>query len=279
MRIASLLPGATEMVAALGLGSSLVAVSHECDHPPEVAGLPRITGSWLKPDQAPADIDEAVSSAVREGRPLYRVDGEMLERLKPELVVTQGVCEVCAVTGDTVRAVGSTVPMLSLTGASFEGVLEDLSALGEATGVDATPVVARLRARWAALPGGGSVRVMMLEWPDPPYYGGHWVPEQVERAGGVDVMGKAGERSGRTTWEAIAEADPDVLVSIACGFDLSGNVHHLQGTPKLRASKWACDANAHFSRPGPRLVDGAEILAAILRDPAADRVDGAVRVG
>lgn len=296
-RIASLLPGATEMAAALGLAPSLVGVSHECDWPPEVRDLPRLTGSILPAHQAPARIDEAVRQAVLAGKALYQVDGERLRELRPDLVLTQGVCEVCAVSASSPElcALPSVLPgvqVLTMDGATFLGVLGDLERLAALAGVPerGREQADALRRRWQALPGPSAdpPSVLMLEWPDPPFFGGHWVPEMVARAGGRDVMGRPGQPSGRTGWSDIAAADPDVIVLIACGFDLEGNLRHGRELLRhpvgstLRAVRqgrvWACDANAYFSRPGPRLVRGAEILAALLQDPEADEALGARRV-
>lgn len=285
------------MAAALGLGPGLVGVSHECDYPPEVRDLPRLTGSILRAGEAPAEVDDEVRRAVQAGKALYQVDGERLRDLRPDLVLTQGVCEVCAVssTSPELCALPSVLPgvqVLTMDGATFLEVLADLERLAVAAGVAerGRAVAEALRRRWEALPGpsADAPSVLMLEWPDPPYFGGHWVPEMVERAGGRDAMGRPGQPSGRTGWAEIAAADPDVLVLISCGFDLEGNLRHgrdLLGHPEassLRAVRqgrvWACDANAYFSRPGPRLARGAEILAELLRDLDADQVPEARRV-
>lgn len=286
MRIASLLPSATELVAELGLASHLVAVSHECDFPPEVASLPRATASILGHGLSQAEIDAAVSKAVRAGQPLYTVDGALLARLKVDLIVTQGLCDVCAVTPDTVSHALRRVPpdliegvvVLSLDATSVEGVFGDLRRLGEAAGVAgiAARREAEARARWDALAGGRRRwrRIGLLEWTDPPFYGGHWVPEQIVQAGGEDVFGRPGEASGRIKPESVLEADPDVLVVGCCGQGLEANVAHAEALRRdpvlgmLRAVRegrlWAVDANAYFSRPSLRLVRGAEILAHIL---------------
>lgn len=283
MRIASLVPGATEMICALGLEEGLIAVSHECDHPPQaVEGLPRITRSILPSGLSPAAVDEAVNRAVAEGRPLYEVDADLLLDLEPDLVVTQGVCDVCAVSPETLVPLRSRLPartrLVTLSARSWEGVLEDLRQLGEAAGVpaQAETLAEELRSRWQELPGAsgeGAPRVLMLEWPDPPFYGGHWVPEMVRAAGGVAVLGEVGKPSRRTTWEAVAAADPDLVVAIGCGYDTRTNAEQarrLYAHPRaglLRALQngalWAADANSYFSRPGPRLVRGAELLAGL----------------
>ncbi len=301
MRIASLLPSATELVAELGLANKLVAVSHECDFPPEVRGLPQATASILGHGLDQAAIDAAVSKAVREGMPLYTVDGALLSRLKPDLIVTQGICDVCAVTPKTIRhaltfvddAVLSGVAVLSLDATSIDGVFADLLALGEAAGERAAAEarVAEARGRWAALAGKGPRKLHtlgLLEWTEPPFYGGHWVPEQIVQAGGRDVFGTVGQPSGRLTPEQVVTLDPDVLLVGCCGQDLQTNgenARRLRQHPVLGAARavregrlWAADANAFYSRPSLRLVRGAEIMAQIL-DDGADMPGEAVRVG
>jgi iron complex transport system substrate-binding protein len=282
MNIVSLLPSATEICGTLGLQSALTAVSHECDFPPEVTRLPRITRSILGHDLDQAGIDAAVSAAVREGRALYEVDGALLARLAPDLIVTQGLCKVCAVTEETVHsAMGdlpANAPILSLDAKSVAGVLEDIQRLADHAGVPERGVaaVAELKARWQAVVDVGAQRVerprvAFVEWAEPPFTGGHWVPEQIMAAGGVDVLGSPGVDSKRTTWAAIEAADPDVIVVGCCGFGLADNLVTARAlrerSPQLRAVRegrlWAVDANGLYSRPGPRLVDGAEVFVRI----------------
>ncbi|MEM9743559.1 MAG: cobalamin-binding protein [Pseudomonadota bacterium] len=293
----SLLPSATEILCALGLRSELVAVSHECDYPTDVAALPRITSSHLREGLSAKAIDRAVVDAVLKGEALYRVDGDLLADLNPDLIVTQGVCDVCAVNQDTVAeslkfvtdVVPQDVQILSLSGRSVAGVWRDIQQVAEAVGVRSTgqAVVEELRDRWHALVAqpapNPQPRVMMLEWPDPPFYGGHWVPEQVHAAGGVSVLGSEGQDSKRCTWDEIAAADPDVIFVMACGYDLEQNIDHAEAlgqnseASRVRAVRtgnvWACDANSYFSRPAPRLVDGARIIQQVLHGetPPADR--------
>ena len=293
MRIVSLLPSASEIVARLGLLDQLVGVSHECDHPAEVQGRPVLTSSILAHGLSPAEIDAAVAEASLERRPLYAVDGELLASLKPDLIVTQGVCSVCAVTPETVSSSLSfarlesacAAPVLSLSGIDYAGICADIRAVAEACGAPerAEALVAEMDARWRAIPAlpGPAPRVLMLEWPGPPWSAGHWVPEQVAAAGGLSLLSDAGGKSRRLTWEEIAEADPDLLVGAACGYDLDTNLKHLaegiRTNPhlqQLRAVKtgqvWAADANGFFSRPAPRVVDGAELLAAIFSGGPVD---------
>ncbi|WP_188968112.1 cobalamin-binding protein [Deinococcus aerolatus] len=280
-RIISLLPSATDLLFDLGLGERLAGVSHSCDHP-GAAGRPVLTRSVVDASAPQAEIDRAVSEAVRAGQALYSVDGELLDAIAPDLVVTQGVCEVCAVTPGTIEAAVRYLPgclpaahVLSLEGRSMAGILDDLRALAKAAGV--TEVGEELaeasQARWDAVQTVQTApRVLTLEWVDPPFYGGHWVPEQVEKAGGVNVLGAAGTDSGRTGWEDIAALDPDVIVVMCCGYGLQQNAefaHGLLARTNLRAVRdgqvWAVDANAHFSRPALGVFRGAEVLAELLR--------------
>lgn len=286
MKIVTLLPSATEIVSALGLEDQLSAVSHECDYPPSVQKLPRITSSRIPHDLTPEEIDTAVVQAVRDGQALYMVDGDLLMELKPDLIITQGVCDVCAVNQNTVAQtltllpdlVSDDVQVLSLSGSNFAGVLRDVHLVAEATGTLATAVALSndLQQKWQALPQHQPIqkpRVLMLEWPHPPFYGGHWVPEMVHLAGGIDCFGREGVESGRCTWEQISEQDPDMIMMIACGHNLAENVafaRELWQRPEsqeLRAVQtgqvWAFDANSYFSRPAPRLVNGAFLLQAI----------------
>ncbi|GGO19292.1 cobalamin-binding protein [Deinococcus humi] len=280
-RIISLLPSATDLLFDLGLGARVAGVSHSCDHP-GVAGLPILTRSIVDSGASQAEIDRAVSEAVRAGQALYTVDGELLDAIDPGLVVTQGVCEVCAVTPGTIEAAVRFLPgclpaaqVLSLEGRSFAGILDDLRVLAAAAGVAelGEQLADAAQARWDAIkPVQTAPRVLTLEWVDPPFYGGHWVPEQVIRAGGVNVLGAAGIDSGRTDWAAITVLDPDVIVVMCCGFGLTQNAafaRDLLQRTDLRAvcsgQVWAGDANASFSRPALGVVRGAEVLAELLR--------------
>ena len=286
MRTVSLLPSASEIVCALGLGGQLVAVSHECDYPAEVTRLPRITSSILGAELDPARIDAAVVKAVQAGEALYRIDGDMLRDLAPDLILTQGVCDVCAVSQGTVaetltflpEVVGNRAQTLTLSAGTFAGILRDMRSVARAAGVPeaATSVCQELENRWERLRttrAATGLRVLMLEWPDPPFYGGHWVPEMVEVAGAQPLLGQTGQDSERVSWDTVKDADPDIIVVTACGYGLEANAEFAQGlythpeTRTLRAVQreqvWACDANSYFSRPGPRTVRGAEMLRAI----------------
>ncbi|GGL11983.1 cobalamin-binding protein [Deinococcus radiotolerans] len=286
-RIVSLLPSATDLLFDLGLEGRVVGVSHSCDHP-RARHLPVLTRSIVDSGAPQAEIDRAVSAAVREGRALYQVDGALLDQLNPDLVVTQGVCEVCAVTPgtleDAVRYLPGCLPaanVLSLEGRSVQGVLHDLRILAEAAGIPgAGEALARqAQADWEAVqPVPHAPRVLTLEWTDPPFYGGHWVPEQVERAGGVNVLGSPGTDSGRATWDQIGTLRPDVSVVLCCGYGLQDNVAFARDLPDLPLGQvWAVDANALFSRPALGVVRGAQVLADLLRGQPTPGLSECVR--
>ncbi|MDX6617134.1 MAG: iron complex transport system substrate-binding protein [Solirubrobacterales bacterium] len=290
MRIASLVPSSTEMLFALGLGDDVVAVTHECDFPPAAAALPHLTRSVIPEGLSAAEIDEAVRSVRGEGRHLYELDEERLAALEPELIVTQAVCEVCAVSYDDVRAVAERLPgnpeVISLDPENLADVLADVTRLGEvAEAVGAgdlrSDLEDRLDAVRAAVFGAQRPRVLALEWLDPAFVGGHWVPEMIEIAGGVDVIGEAGAKSRTAEWEELVAANPEIVIAMPCGWDapkarreVLDNAEAIAGLGADRVV--AVDAAASFSRPGPRLVEGTELLAHLLhpdRVPAPDGVE------
>jgi iron complex transport system substrate-binding protein len=284
MRIVSLLPSATEILCDLGLRESLVAISHECDYPSDVQTLPRITSSILPAGLDAASIDREVIKAVRENKPLYQINGDMLAELKPDLIVTQGVCDVCAVNTGTVEQTlkllpdVTGVPTLVLSGKTFEGILRDMRLIAELTNTEevANERIAFYRQEWRNLAVNkpkASPRVLMLEWSEPPFYGGHWVPEMVEAAGGINVLGAVGFDSKRTNWQDISLADPDIICVMCCGYGLEDNISFAENLYKLAEIKdlrairnnqvWAFDANSYFSRPTPRIVRGVELLRSV----------------
>ncbi|PZC41489.1 MAG: iron complex transport system substrate-binding protein [Chloroflexi bacterium] len=296
MRIASLLPSATEISCALGRQADLVARSHECDFPAAVVGLPVLTRSTVDvAGRTPAQIDADVSAHLAEGGSTYAIDEPLLRELAPDLILTQALCDICAVSaGEVHRAVhalelGSRV--LTLTPLSLEAVFESIEEVGEA--VERADVAraltdslrTRVAAARAARPAVESrPRVLALEWTDPPFVGGHWVPEQIEAAGGIDVLGTPGRASFRTSWEAIAEARPEIVIVLPCGYDLDDVVAQVEALsirePSWRAlpavqagNVWAVEASAWFSRPGPRVVEGIEALGPILRAASGEVVD------
>ncbi len=298
MRIASLLPSATEIVFAVGAGDGVVGVSHECDYPAAARGLPVLTGSAVETRGLPqAEIDAAISSLLASGGSTYAIDVPRLRELQPDLVITQALCDVCAVSEGQVHRVvheeqlGARV--LTLTPLDLEGVARSIEEVGEATGraSEASRLAAEVRegtAPPASLPS-TPPRVLALEWFDPPFTAGHWVPEQVARAGGTDVLGAPGQKSERVTWDAVAASAPDVALLLPCGLSLDEVVAEAGslverpewcGLPAVaNGAVWALDANAWFSRPGPRLLDGIDALRAILADPTADHpVPGARRL-
>ncbi|HYY23181.1 MAG TPA: ABC transporter substrate-binding protein [Thermoleophilaceae bacterium] len=278
MRIASLVPSATEMLFALGLGDQLVAVTHECDHPPEAQARRHVTRSVIGGGLSAAEIDAAVRERTQRGEALYELDEDALRELAVDLIVTQEVCEVCAVSFDDVRAVAGRLPsrprVISLDPATIGEVLADVPRLAEAAGVPdsgqrlVAEAGARLDAVQARVEGEPRTRVAALEWLDPVFVGGHWVPQMVEMAGGEDVLGRPGERSRTADWEEVAAAAPEVVVSMPCGYDAERSAQETlaqrERLAELGARVVAVDAAAYFSRPGPRLVEGVELLANLL---------------
>jgi iron complex transport system substrate-binding protein len=285
-RIASLVPSATEMLFALGLGDSVVAVTHECDYPPAARELPHLTRSVIPDGLSPAEIDRAVREVTGRGEALYELDEERLRELEPDLIVTQAVCEVCAVSYDDVRAVAARLParpqVLSLDPSRLGEVLADVETLAEAVGIPETgtrlrmELERRLDAVATALANASRrPRVLALEWLAPPFVGGHWVPEMIHLAGGEDPIGEPGVDSRTSRWGALAAARPDVVVVMPCGLDAGASAEqardHAELLGRLGAERvWAVDAAATFSRPGPRLVEGVELLAHLLHP---DRVE------
>jgi iron complex transport system substrate-binding protein len=276
MRIASLVPSATEMVFELGLGGSVVAVTHECDWPAEATSLPQLTRSVIPEGLTAAEIDRTVRETVARGAPLYELDRERLEQLDPELIVTQAVCEVCAVSYDDVVAVAATLrsrpSVISLDPLTLADVLADVRRLGEVTGARTASerllerAATRLETVRSAVAGEPRPRVLALEWLEPPFVAGHWVPEMIATAGGADALGRPGSRSRTATWEELERADADVVVAMPCGYDAERSAveaHAYEAELSRLGARLvvAVDAAAYFSRPGPRLVTGIELLA------------------
>jgi iron complex transport system substrate-binding protein len=290
MRIASLVPSSTEMLFELGLGDEIVAVTHECDYPAAAADLPHITRSVIDEGLSAREIDDAVRERTGHGKALYELDEQELIELGPDLIVTQAVCEVCAVSFEDVRAVADRLPsqpdVISLDPTTIGEVLADVPRLAEAAGVEeeGEQLVAlaaeRIDAVRDAVGAAEPVPVVALEWLDPVFIGGHWVPQMIELAGGVDMLGLAGEKSRVAEWAEVESAEPQVVVSMPCGYDAAQAAQetrgHLPRLASIGARVAAVDAAAYFSRPGPRLVDGIELLAHLLHpglvpEPAGGR--------
>jgi iron complex transport system substrate-binding protein len=280
MRIVSLLPSATEIVYALGLAEHLVGVTHECDWPPEARTVRVVSHSALPAAAEPAEIDRLVSASVGGGQPIYRLDTEAIRDLRPDLVLSQDLCAVCAVPSGHVNqaldVLGCQAEVVSLDPSSLDEVLDCVLQVGRAARVEqrAAAVVAGLRERLAsvqaAVEGLERSRVLALEWSDPPFNGGHWVPEMLQAAGGEALLAYPGAPSARVTWEQIGAVAPQVVVFMPCGYGLQAAADEARRTllqrPELAAVEAivAIDASAYCSRPGPRLVDGVEILASAL---------------
>jgi iron complex transport system substrate-binding protein len=278
MRIASLVPSATEMLFALGLGDRVVAVTHECDYPPGAEQLPHLTRSVIPEGLGSAEIDEAVRERTSRGESLYELDADVLAELDVDLIVTQAVCEVCAVSFDDVLAVSKRLPttpeVISLDPSTIGEVLADVPRLAQAAGAPEAGerLVAeageRLDAVALAVGDAPRPRVVALEWLDPIYIGGHWVPQMIELAGGEDALGLAGEKSRTADWGEVELAGPDVVVSMPCGYyaeqAAAETIRWRKHLSQLGARVFAVDAAAYFSRPGPRLVDGVELLGHLL---------------
>jgi iron complex transport system substrate-binding protein len=272
VRVVSLVPSATEIIAALGLADQIVGRSHECNYPPEVQTVPVVSASRVDTAElSSADIDRAVREALADGRPLYAVDAALLERLAPDLIITQDLCEVCAVSSGEVRRVTHIdVETLSLDPRDLNEIEESIrtvarhlhaAAQGEFL---AQAMHHRIDTVHQLVRGLPRQRVFVAEWLDPPFAAGHWVPEMVDLAGGDEVLGLPRERSYATTWEAVAEAAPQLVVLAPCGFDLERTVGEAGSVPPLGARVVAVDGDAAYSRPGPRVAEGVAQLAYLL---------------
>jgi iron complex transport system substrate-binding protein len=293
MRIVSLVPSATETLFALGLGDQVSAVTHECDFPAEALNLPKVTRDVIGPGLAPAEIDRAVRELTEQGRSIYELDEPGLRALRPDLIVTQALCSVCAVSVDDVRAIAERmdpVPeIVSLDPHTLGEVLGDVRTLAQATdtkdaGVDLLQdAAARIDRVRVAVKNAPRRRVAMLEWLDPVFVGGHWVPQLIEYAGGVDELGLSGEPSERRSWEQVAAARPEVVIVAPCGYDVERGLTEARAyrdrLQALGAERIViADASAWFSRPGPRLVEGLEWLGHALHPDLVPEPPGGVTV-
>jgi iron complex transport system substrate-binding protein len=277
MRICSLLPSATEIVAELGLAKSLVGISEECDWPPEVRGLPIVTASRVDTSRFTSlEIDAAVRAAVGDGRQLYAIDRDLLETLQPDLILTQNLCAVCAVSADNLDELCATdAEVVALDAHTLAEVKERIRSLADLLGVPAggRTVVAEMeatitavRARVADAP---TRSMFVAEWLDPPYAAGHWIPEMVAIAGGRDVLGQAGAPSYPTSWETVQETEPELVVIAPCGFDQERAAREAT-LPPLACRAVAVDSNAYYARPAPRLADGIAQLAFLIHPDLVD---------
>ena len=286
MRIVSLLPSATEIAFALGLGDDVEGVTDGCDYPAGAANKPVVSRSRLAVGHgaSAADVDGAVREALKEGEPLYALDTDLIRRIQPDVILTQDLCRVCAVpTGDVEDALdvlGCHADVLSLDPHTVDDVLDDIIRVGEHTGrlTEARRLVDALLGRTARVEetaaGLGPVTTFPLEWLEPPFSGGHWVPDLIARAGGTPVLCEPGGHSRPLEWSQVAAAEPEVVVFMPCGYDLAAArkeaegltaVGELQETPAWRNGRvWVVDATSYFSRPGPRIVDGLELLAWVI---------------
>jgi iron complex transport system substrate-binding protein len=288
----SLLPSATEIVFALGLGDELVGVTHECDWPPEVRDKPAVTrATRVRPGARSREIHRRVQDAMHAGSSLYALDAALLRELHPDLILTQELCRVCAVSyeqvDDVARTIDAEMQVVSLEPSTVEGVFNTITTVGAMTEAEnaALDVVKRLRSRLGRIErtvqrrreaGFSPPRVVALEWLDPPFTVGHWVPEQIQRAGGWDLLGETGSPARQTAWREVRDVEPEMLVLMPCGFHLADGVEAWGAARKppywkeieavRRGQVFAVDGSAYFSRPGPRIVAGIEMLAEIF-DP------------
>ncbi len=291
-RIVSFLPSATEIACALGLADSLVGITHECDYPPEIRNKPVVVRNVLPIEQmSQSEIDRAVVERMHEGQSLYQIDEELLRRLEPDLILTQNLCQVCAPSGNEVSQVLKTLApapdILWLTPQSLNEIFDNVRELGAATGrvKEAEQLIANCEMRLAQLSARLELiteqpRVFCMEWLDPVFASGHWVPELVKLAGGVDVLGRERGESVRVPWEEVVAAAPEIVVIMPCGFNLEQTMKQIWsvfGFQKSEAARrffelpavrngrvYAVDANSYFARPGPRVVEGAELLARLI---------------
>jgi iron complex transport system substrate-binding protein len=281
VRIVSLVPAGTEIAFALGAGGDVVAVTHDCDFPPAARKLPRVTRSTIEPGSDSRAIDTQVREAAERGESTFHLDAAVLAAARPDILLGQTLCAVCAVTVAQLPATLDPAPtVVPLDGDSLEGIFADIDRAGVALGRRdaAASLVADLRTRLAhvafLVAGASRPRIACLEWLSPLFNAGHWVPEQIAQAGGHDVLGEAAARSHELTLADVAAADPDVIVLMPCGFDAERAMRESDALvadrtwDELRAVRdgrvFAVDGNAYFSRPGPRVVDGVELLAALL---------------
>jgi iron complex transport system substrate-binding protein len=294
MRICSLLPSATEVIASLGLGDELVGISHECDYPPSIKHVPIMVEPMIPPHGlASAEIDSRVRQLVASGQRLYRLNDQLLRQAQPELILSQDLCHVCAITPDQLQDAIGSMPrqptILTLNPSSVLDVINDVVRIGDAAGRSAEGhrLAAHLRDRLDAVHRrlqtiSHRPRVVCIEWLSPLYVAGHWVPEMVQRAGGQDALAQPGSPSRMVTWDEVLSAAPDVLFVMPCGFSVEKTHAELlqlmqhpdqwRPSPSLAEHTYLVDASSYFSRPGPRLIDGIELLSTILHPSGHDHI-------
>jgi iron complex transport system substrate-binding protein len=300
MRICSFLPSATEILFALGLGDCIAGVTYECDYPPEVGGKTVVVNTRLPRASSPSEIDRMVTESIARGESLYRIEMDLLRDIQPDLIVTQDLCRVCAASPGDLDSALALLPrapqVLSLNPRTLADVWNDIETVGEATGRvrEAATLVGELKQRVTRVEQAVSTapnrpRTVCLEWLDPPFVAGHWVPEMVNRAGGCDVLGQIGEPGFRVDWDKVIAAQPEVVVIMPCGYHLEETVAEAQRMdfppewktlPAVRHGRvFAVDPSSYFSRPGPRLAMGVEILASVIQpnlapvEPPVDAVE------
>lgn len=284
MKIVSLLPSATEILCQIGLQDQLVGVTHECDYPPAVLDLPKVTITLIPKDATSKEIDQQVNDHLSENAALYSLNMDMLETLQPDLIVTQALCDVCAVAESEVNAAACTLPgqprVINLEPMSLQDVYDTITLVGKETDHidEAKNALEKLqareqivRARTQKISKAKCPTVGFLEWIDPPFNAGHWTPELIDYAGGIDVLGNLNQPSETTSWDRVRQADPDVIFVAVCGFSLERTLTDMDimasfpGYTELNAVKtnrvYVTDGNAYFSRSGPRLIDSLEIMA------------------
>jgi iron complex transport system substrate-binding protein len=289
MRIVSLVPSATELLFALGLGEDLIAVTHECDYPPAACELPKITRDLLPPGLTSAEIDAAVKERTLAGESIYQLDADALRELRPDLIVTQALCSVCAVSFDDVRSIAAEIEphpqVVSLDPHTVGEVLGDVRTIAQLTDRRDTAVElirdasARIDRVRLAVRGARRPRVVALEWLDPPFVAGHWTPQLIDYAGGEDMLGFVGEHSEEHTWTEVAASQPDVVIVMPCGYDAEiahreAEMHRDELAALGAGEIVAVDAASYFSRPGPRIIDGLELLAHIIHPELVAQAQG-----
>ena len=282
IRICSLLPSTTEIVCELGLKENLVGITHECDYPAEIRDVQVVTKSLIDhTGSTSSQINTHISEALHKGSGIYAIDNEALSKVDPNIILTQELCEVCAVSysmvEESVRTLRGNQKILSFEPSNLEGILDSILQIGKQTNTEskASSIVGQAHSRLdfiksQSLKSSAKPRVLGLEWLDPPFIGGHWVPEMIEIAGGTPALGKHEEPSRQVTWEEVSKSSPEIIVLMVCGFDLVKTIEEFDLLKESDFWKtydgkiYAVDGSAYFSRPGPRIIDGVELLGEII---------------